>query len=63
MKKRAKIASVKNFIAEPVNLLEHNSILMGKVGENFFNLDLSYPLSPFIGFFVGLSAFVSKFGC
>ena len=63
MKKRAKKASIKNFILEETSNPEYNCLLLGKVKDNSFNLDVSFPLTPFLAFCIGLTTFVSKIGC
>lgn len=63
MNRRAKKASIKNFILEDVKHRDHNSLLLGKMADNNFNLDVSSPLTPFLGFSIALTTFISKFGC
>ena len=38
-------------------------MIFGKLGDNEFRMDIGYPLSPFIGLGIALSAFGSKIGC
>lgn len=59
MKGRAKLASVKNFILEN-SQTGNEALLLGKIGDNIFNLDVYYPFSPFMGTAVAMSSFLYK---
>ena len=54
-------ASVKNFqlIAKDGNTV----MQFGKIDQNIFNLDFSFPLSPLQAFGIALSSFERKFAC
>lgn len=43
--------------------IEANALLFGKIDEDLFVLDLSWPLSPLQAFSIVLTAFDSKLGC
>ena len=57
---RAKIASIKNFILEDPATNGEDVMLLGKIDDHVFNLDLHYPLNPLIGAAIGLSSFLYK---
>ena len=60
MRGRATIPSVKNFILEDPNRPGEDIVLVGKVKENVFSLDIHHPMSPFIGTAIALSSFLYK---
>ena len=62
---RAKKASIKNFIVEDETIEEEDKevMMLGKLSEDDFRMDVRYPLSPYVGFGITLSAFGSKIGC
>lgn len=55
--------SIKNFILEEVNESNHEVLLFGKASDSKFNMDISGPLSPMIGFAIALSSFDSRIMC
>ena len=61
-KGRAAVPSVKNFIIErQANGID--LVLFGKDGDNTFNLDVTGPFSPFLGFATALSSFDNRLFC
>ena len=38
-------------------------MMLGKVDEDTFRIDVGHPLNSFIGFGIALSSFGSKIGC
>ena len=62
----AKVASTKNFILdlpEKKDEEEREVMIFGKLKEDNFRMDIKYPLTPYVGFGIALSAFGTKFGC
>ena len=56
---RVKMKSPKNFILE-----EKGDVLQcGKINNNTYALDFTYPLSPFTAFSICITSLVSKFSC
>lgn len=62
---RVKGASAKNFIFIDSDLPEDqpNVMLFGKLTENEFSLDVSYPLTPLQAFSMAVTSFAFKIGC
>jgi len=58
--KRVKLPSVKNFILE--DKMGNKTLLFGRVGDDQFNLDVSYPISIFQGFCIALSSIYARHG-
>lgn len=58
MKGRAKLASVKNFMLE--DFKGNDALLLGKIDENIYNLDVYYPLTTLQGTAIALSSFAYK---
>ena len=58
---RAKKASIKNFILEAFS--KEELMMLGKIDEDSFRVDVAHPLNSFIGFGIALSSFGSKIGC
>ena len=56
---RISLPSVKNFILEDV-VTKEEVLMFGKNGEDVFNMDISYPLSPFIAMCIIAPYFQSK---
>ena len=61
MRGRATIPSVKNFILEDPNRPGEDIVLVGKVKENVFSLDIHHPMNPFMGTAIALSSFLKKY--
>lgn len=60
MKGRAKLPSIKNFILESPSEEGRDIVLLGKMEENEFSLDIHHPISPSIGLTIALTSFVHK---
>ena len=62
---RAKKASIKNFILEDETIEEEEKevMMLGKLTEDDFRMDIKNPLSPYVGLGIALSAFETKIGC
>jgi tubby-related protein 1 len=55
--------SVKNFIMVEEGNEDENLLLFGRVGEDLFNMDIRYPLSPLQAFGIVISSFDGKLVC
>jgi Tub family len=51
--------SIKNFILED-KPNDKDLVIFGKITENRFNMDVSYPISPYIAFTIALTSFDSR---
>ena len=51
---RVQVASIKNFILEDA-IAHRESLMMGKVAEDIFRMDVSWPLKPYVGYCIGLA--------
>lgn len=60
MKGRAKIASVKNFILEDTEKEGADILLLGKIKEEVYNMDLHWPLNTLEASAIALSSFLYK---
>ena len=57
---RVQMASVKNFILE--DAIAHREVLMlGKLADDTFRMDISWPLKPYVGYCVGLASIDSSY--
>lgn len=57
---RVQKASSKNFILEDV-IASREVMMIGKLEEDIFRMDVSWPLKPYVAFCVCLANFDSKF--
>ena len=57
--------SVKNFILEDLTLGDNTreALLFGRVGDDTFNMDVAYPLSPLLAFQIVITSFDYKIAC
>ncbi|XP_020593496.1 tubby-like F-box protein 1 [Phalaenopsis equestris] len=60
---RVTVASVKNFQLVAVGDEETVLLQFGKVGDDMFTMDYTYPLSAFQAFLICLTCFGNKIGC
>ncbi|KAH0463361.1 hypothetical protein IEQ34_007943 [Dendrobium chrysotoxum] len=60
---RVTVASVKNFQLVAVGDEETVLLQFGKVGDDMFTMDYTYPLSAFQAFVICLTCFGNKIGC
>ena len=58
-KGRVDCPSIKNFILEDMPNGK-DLLIFGKITESRFNMDVSYPLSPYIAFAIALTSFDSR---
>lgn len=61
-KGRVDCPSIKNFILED-KPDGKDLVIFGKITDNKFNMDVSYPITPYIAFGVALSSFDSRIMC
>lgn len=60
MKGRAKIASVKNFILEDPTQEGADILLLGKIKDDVYNMDIHSPLNTIEASAIALSSFLYK---